>query len=154
MSAEGQMPVDNKVIVQRFWDEIFDGGDLDVADEIFAPEWVLHDDREAGWCDLDASSGPAAVKELVNTIRNWFSNLQITDHYHFAAEADQVVTRFAISATRGDLPVDVQGMSISQVAGGKIVGSWLYWESGRMYEQLDYFKHEPGIGWCRPPWNC
>ena len=154
--SESQMSADeNKLIIQRFWVEVLDGGDLNVADEIFDTDWVLYEDREVGFFDLEASSGPAALKELVGNIRSWFSNLQVTSQDHVAAEADQVVTRFAISATREGIPgvpVDVKGMSISQVYDGKIVGSWLYWESGLMYEQLGYFPAEFGL--CRPPWRC
>jgi hypothetical protein len=35
----------NKVIVHRYFEEILDGGNLDLVDEIFDPEYVLHDPK-------------------------------------------------------------------------------------------------------------
>ncbi len=144
MSAE-----ENKVVVQRFWNEVFNRGSLDKADELFAPEWVLLDDREAGFFELKESSGPAAVKVLVERVRRYFSNPEVKVEDQLAAEENQVVTRFAISATHEDRSVDVRGISISQFsADGKIARSRLNWESGRMYEQLGWF---PETEWKRPP---
>jgi hypothetical protein len=134
MSSEVTPSEDNKEIVRCFYKEILEG-----VDDLFAPGWVLHDDREVGFWTLEESksSGPAAVKELVWRIRNFVSNLQVSED-QIAAEADRVVTRFAVSGTAEGTQVDVKGISISQFSGGKIVGSWLNWESGLMYERLGY----------------
>jgi hypothetical protein len=154
--SQDQMPAeDNKLIVARFWNEVFEGGELDVADEIFAADWVLQDDREAGFYLPDASQGPEAAKKLANDIREYFSDhFQVEIEDQAAAEGDRVVTRFAINATRDGTPVDVKGMSISQVSGDKIAWTRLYWESGLMYQQLGYFRDEEDIKLCRPPWRC
>jgi hypothetical protein len=152
---------ENKAIVRRFYKEILEEGNLDLANQLFAPGWVLHDDREVGFWTLDEESssgpgavkeGPAAVKELVGRIRNFLSNLRVLVEDQMAAESDRVVTRFAVSgtaqsATAQSTQVDVKGISISQFSGGKIAGSWLNWESGLMYEQLGHLPQEK-----RPLW--
>jgi ketosteroid isomerase-like protein len=124
----------NKAVVKRFWEEVFNQGNLDVADELFAPEWVLYDGREADF--NDELRGPEAVRDLVERIRAEFSDLRVLVEDQMAAEADHVVTRFAVSATREGNPVEVKGISFSQVSDGKITGSRVNWESGHMYEQL------------------
>jgi ketosteroid isomerase-like protein len=145
----------SKLIVRRFWDEVLGRGNLDVADELFAPEWVLHGDRELIRMIL-LPEGPAAVIGLARRLRDYFPDLQVTVEDQVAAEADQVVTRFAISGTNAESEsVDVKGMSISQVSGGKIVRTWLYWESALVYEQLGYLPAPEldDVGaWKRPPW--
>jgi predicted ester cyclase len=137
---------DNKAVVRRFYKEILEGGNLDLVDQLFAPEWVLYDDQELGFSQRPELRGPAAVRELVRRIRIYFSDLQVSED-QITAEADQVVTRFAVSGTHQNIPVSVKGISISQFSGGKIAGSWLNWESGLMYEQLGYLG---GEDWKRP----
>jgi hypothetical protein len=88
-----------KIVVQRLWDEVVTRGKLNVADGVSAPEWVRHDDRDAGFCDLKEPSGPAAVRELIEIIRNCFSDLKVAVEDQMDAEADWVVTRFAVSGT-------------------------------------------------------
>jgi hypothetical protein len=139
MSSEVTPSEDNKEIVRRFYKEILEEGCLDVADDLFDPNWILHEDNEVGFWTLEESksSGPAAVKELVRRIRDFVSNLQVSED-QIAAEGDRVVTRFAVSGTAEDTQVDVKGISISQLSGGKIVGSWLNWESEFMFRQLGF----------------
>src|SRR3712207_4823803 len=125
---------DNKAVVRRFWKEVFEQGNLNVVDELFAPEWVLHDDHEVGF--NEELRGPEAVRNLVEGIRTFFSDLhlQILAEDQMAAEPDRVVTRFAVSGTAGGTRVDWKGISISEVSDGKITGSWVNWESAHLYE--------------------
>jgi hypothetical protein len=88
-----------KSVVQRFWDEIVSRGNPNVADGLSAPKGAFHDDRDGGFCDLKEPSGPAAVRELIEIIRNCFSDLTVAVEDQMDAEADRVVTRFAVSGT-------------------------------------------------------
>ena len=151
---------DKKAVVRRFWEEVFNQGNLNIVDELFAPEWALYDDREADF--NEELRGPEAVRDLVGRIRDTFSDLRVLLEDQMAAEADRVVTRFTISGTYDGTPVEVKGISISQVSNGKITGSWVNWESAHMYEQLGgYFVEStedlpPGVEaivFKRPIWD-
>jgi hypothetical protein len=96
MSAEDN----TKIVVQHFWDEIVTWGSLNVADGLFAPKWALHDARVAGFCDLKEPSDPAVVRELIEVIRNCFSDLKVAVEDQMDAEADRIMTHFAVSGTR------------------------------------------------------
>lgn len=44
MSAE-----ENKLVVKRFWDEVVNEGSLDIVNELFAPNGILHDPSSGGF---------------------------------------------------------------------------------------------------------
>jgi ketosteroid isomerase-like protein len=143
---------DNKAVVRRFWEEVLNSGNLDVVDELFAPEWVLCDTTRGTFHDLGfkegENRGPEAVRDLVEIIRSTFSDLRVSVEDQMAAEADRVVTRFTVigtpvSGTREANPVDVKGISVSEVSDGKITRSWVQWESARLYEQLGWSISPP-----------
>ncbi len=102
-----------KIVVQHFWDEVVTRGSLNVVDGLFVPEWPLHDDHESGFCDLKEPSGPAAVRELIEIIRNRFSDFKVAVEDQMDAEADRVVTRFAVSGTRNHSASSVCGHGFS-----------------------------------------
>jgi steroid delta-isomerase-like uncharacterized protein len=143
---------DNKDVVRRFWKEVLNRGNLDVVDELFAPEWVLHDSTRGTFQDVgfqEEKRGPEAVRDLVEKVRSTFSHLRVSVEDQMAAEADRVVTRFTVSGTerhprpsRPPVDVDVRGISISEVSDGKITRSWVQWESARLYEQLGYLSRK------------
>jgi hypothetical protein len=141
---------DNKAVVRRFYKEVLEGGNLDLVDQLFAPEWVLYEDKELGFCEMPDPRGPAAVRAVVQRIRRYYSDLQVSIKDQIAAEGAHVVTRFAFSGTRLDRSVNVKGISISQFsAGGQIAGTWMNVESGLLYFQLGYLVEGPD--WRRPP---
>jgi predicted SnoaL-like aldol condensation-catalyzing enzyme len=174
MSSEDRASEENKDTVRLFYERVFGQGNLELADGIFADEYVLHDRDQDPAQDPETSSvcGPKGVKEFVRGLRDAFSELQVSiiENYPMAAEGDRVVTRFTVRGifrrTPLQLLVEWEGMSISQFSKkGKITESWSYWESGRMYEQLGYFAMKvPGAttlmpvlphvdpgDWGRPP---
>jgi predicted SnoaL-like aldol condensation-catalyzing enzyme len=145
MSSEAIPSEENKVTVRRFYEEVFGQGCLNVANDIFADEYVLHDrDQDPG----QTVRGPRGIADFVRSFREAFSEPQVSIIGEpMAVEGNQVVTRFTVIGIFGDTPVEWEGMSISQVSEGKITESWSYWESGRMYEKLGYFPHD----FPRPP---
>ena len=84
--------VDNKALVRRFNEELANQGNLDVADELLAPDFVDHDvipGKVAGIED---------VKRNIAELQASFSD------YHFSieeqvAEGDKVVTRTIFNGT-------------------------------------------------------
>ena len=82
MSAE-----ENKALARRVIEEMFNNGNLDVADELIAPNYVDHDPAIP-----DDIHGPEGFKKYVSAYRSAFPDLhiQIEDQI---AEGDKVTTR-------------------------------------------------------------
>ena len=133
------MATDNKAIVSRFFEEVCNGRKLAVADEIFATNHTYHDPSSPG-----IGSGPAGMKQLISTYQNAFA-----DAHWFVDETltagDTVITRWTARATQtADLQgipatgkkVEVPGIWIHRIAGGKIVESWNVWDTLGMLQQM------------------
>jgi steroid delta-isomerase-like uncharacterized protein len=118
---------ENKVVARRWSEELWGQGDLAVADEIIAPDYVRHD---AG--DPFPARGPEDVKHIVCLLRAMLPDLRI-DVEDQIAEGDKVVSRYTASGTdtRGYMGRPPTGRAIRNVgiqifrfADGKIVESW------------------------------
>jgi len=116
----------NKAITRRFFEEIWNKGNLAVADDVLAPNVVL---RIPGQPEADIM-GLAAYKERVITyLRAAFPDLQSTIE-EMVADGDKVVVRWTWRAThRGEFwgvaptgkQITYEGISILRLADGKIV---------------------------------
>jgi predicted ester cyclase len=115
----------NHALMERFIEEVWNKGNLDVADEIFHPE---ASSPSAPTLPL----GAEGVKFIVNMMRGAFSDywMEIT---HIVAEDDRVAARFRQGGTHdGDLmgiaptgkKVEWTEIGILRIADGKVVESW------------------------------
>ena len=134
MSAE-----QNKALARRVLEEMFNKGNLDVADELLAPDYVDHDPAMP-----EDVHGPEGFKQYVGAYRSAFSDLhvQIEDQI---AEGDKVVTRWTGTGTHdgefaGIAPtgnrLTLPGMEIVRISGGKLVKGWEGYDSMNMMRQL------------------
>ena len=129
---------ENKAIVRRYIEEFWNKGDLEVADELIAPEFKHGPDSEV--------SGPEDEKRLLTRLRTsippW--NVTIKD---IIAEGDQVMVHFTASGTHeaewlGVAPTGkpytrISNITIWRVFGGKIVGRrWVVWDSLAFLKQI------------------
>ncbi len=137
---------DNKLVVRRSFEELFTRGDLRVADEVFAPDYVGHDPTLPH--DLH---GPEEFKQFVRMYRSAFPDLTLTVEDQIA-EGDLVVTRFTARGThRGELMgipptgncVAITGISIDRMRDGKSVESWTNYDVMTMMQQLGII---PAVG--------
>ena len=130
---------ENKAVARRVLEEIFNKGNLDVADELLAPEYVDHDPAMP-----EDVRGPEGFKEYVRAYRSAFSDIhiQIEDQI---AEGDNVVTRWTGTGTHdGDLAgiaptgkrVTLPGMEIVRISGGKLVEGWEGYDTMNLMQQL------------------
>jgi len=103
---------ENKAIVRRWSEELFNQGNLEVADEIVAPTYRRHDPG-----DPFVVEGPEDLKRLVSMLRAQVPDLHINVE-DVIAEGDKVVTRY--TGANGTL----SGMQIFRLVDGKIVESW------------------------------
>src|SRR3712207_1147619 len=122
MSAE-----ENKAMVRRFVEEVWNKGNLSVIVEVGSPEWVEHDpDRP------EELRGLGDAKRRVEEVRNAFPDLHVTLE-DLIAEGDKVVSRWRARGThQGELlgipptsrQVEFTGMRIQRISGGKLVETW------------------------------
>jgi predicted ester cyclase len=119
---------DNKAIVRRVFDEIYNQGNYDVADELIAPDYTSHNGGS------HTLVGVEGVKKSASQQRHTFPDLHsfIDD---LIAEGDKVVIRGRDRVTHvneimGCPPTgrtfDITWMQIVRVENGKLVESW--WE--------------------------
>jgi steroid delta-isomerase-like uncharacterized protein len=130
---------ENKAVARRWFEDLFNAGNLEVADEIIAPDHVNHDPTLP-----DIPPGPEGQKQLVNLYRGAFTNAHISVEDQLA-EGDRVVTRWTGSGTHqgefmGVAPsgnqVTVTGITINRVSGGKIAESWTNYDALGMMQQI------------------
>ena len=133
MSAE-----ENKAIVRRLFEELWNQGKLDVAGEILANDYIFHG-PVAG-----EVRGPEGFKQFVSMYLTSYPDLQFAIEDQIA-EGDKVVTRWTATGThKGELmgisPTSVRmtvtGIVISRIAGDKIVEDWADWDALGMFQQL------------------
>ena len=130
----------NEALAQRFHRDIFQAGNLAVADEILAPNFVMH----APGFPTELTHGPEGMKRLATATRTAFPDLQTTDE-DTIAQGDKVVIRWTFRAThqgefQGIPPTGKQvtfgGIDIFRVAGGKLVELWAEADNLGLLQQL------------------
>jgi steroid delta-isomerase-like uncharacterized protein len=128
----------NKAIVRRFFEEVGNQGNLDLAGEIFAADVVDHT------APPGQAPGLEGVKHNLAIFRTAFPDVRLTIEELFA-EGDRVVARYTARATQtgeffGIPPtgkqVTVTGISLSRIANGKIVEQWGNQDDLGMLQQL------------------
>jgi steroid delta-isomerase-like uncharacterized protein len=133
------MSEQNKTIVRRLFEELWNKGNLPVADELIAPTYTHHDASTP-----DAGRGPESEKKRVTLYRAAFPNLQLTIE-DLIAEGETIVARWSCRGThKGELngiaPTGKQfvisGASIMRLAGGKLTEGWINWDAMGLMQQL------------------
>jgi predicted ester cyclase len=118
---------ENKALLRRLYDEVFVNWNLDVVDELIAPEFVGHE------MPPGTPPGPAGFKQFYGWLRSAFPDLRYTVD-DMIAEGDRVAVRWTWSCTHkgefmGIAPTgkqaSVTGMAIYRVASGKCVERWV-----------------------------
>jgi steroid delta-isomerase-like uncharacterized protein len=131
---------ENKVTSRRFYEDVFNKGNLALADELFAADYVGH---------ITASptgmvNGSEGIKQLVTMYRNAYPDTHFTVE-DTIAEGDKVVIRWMAKGThKGELmgvaPTGKQvtgtGIDIIRLSGGKCVESWGEADMLGMLQQL------------------
>ncbi len=122
----------NAALVRRAVEEIWNRRDLDVADVLFAPDYVNH-----GGLIPDLVCGPETVKISVALYRTAFPDLHVTVE-DVSAEGETVVLRWtARNRARSGVQEALAGITRSRLAGGQIAESWTSWDSGGVLRHLD-----------------
>ena len=134
------MPTDNKSIVRRLYEEVWNQRNLEVAKELIAPSHAVQLFDAA-----DSGVGPEAYARNVVQFVRAFPDLKFKV-MDMVAEDEKVVALWNISGThRGEFrgiprtgkKVSVDGITISQLADGKIMDSYVSLDLWSMMQQLD-----------------
>jgi len=128
---------ENKAIIGRFA-ELWNTGDLAIADEIFSSDFVNHDPNDPGVTNLESYKG------YVPAVRIGFPDINISAD-DLVAEEEKVAFRYTIIAThQGELmgmpatgiQVVWTGITVAHLADGKIMEMWWAKDTLGMLQQL------------------
>ncbi len=129
---------ENKAIIRRMTEELYNQGHIEHADDFFADTYVHHDPASPHVRDRDG------LKETVRAFRAGCPDLQITTD-DLVAEGDQVTKRWTIRATHtrdlSGLPptgkrIALSGLELFRLADGKIVECWTAYDNLSLLQQL------------------
>jgi steroid delta-isomerase-like uncharacterized protein len=133
------MPTDNKTIVRRLYDEVWNKRRLEVIDALISPSHALNDPLAS-----DAQVGPKLYKRRVVELTKSFPDLHFSIE-DMIAEKGKVVASWIISGTHKgefmDIPatgrkVSVEGITIHLITNGKILDSCARWDALDLMRQL------------------
>ena len=130
---------ENKEFVKRrLVGEVWNDGNLDAVDEVFAPDYRGHDPDRPG---LD---GPEAVKRSVAQFHTAFPDFAISID-DLIAERDRVVWRYTMTGTHSapflGVPasgrrIATTGISIFRIKGGMLREGWINFDALGMLRQF------------------
>jgi steroid delta-isomerase-like uncharacterized protein len=129
----------NKVLVRRFYDEVWARGNFDVADELFADEYERHDFRES-----EPTPGPEGQKRIAADFRAAFPDLTWEIDF-ILADGDFVAGRWTAMGTHLGVwagveptgrPMQFSGINVFRFADGKVVEIWNHRDDLGLLQQL------------------
>ncbi|MFC4359923.1 ester cyclase [Halobium salinum] len=130
---------ENEAVVRRFFTELVGEGDLAVAEELLTTDYVRHDPASP---DV---FGPDGFEAFMREVRRAFPDLTVEIHDLIATD-DRVVVRATQRGTHdgwwGDYEptgqhIEVDGIVIHRLDGGRIAETWAVWDTACMETQLE-----------------
>lgn len=127
---------ENKALVRRYYEELWNRRDPAVADELFAPGFRLFPDSDPG---------PEGVKQFYTRLLTAFPDLWVRVDDLIAAEGNKVVARFALGGThRGEFlgipatgkPLAIEEITIWRIADRTIAERWTAVDALAVVQQL------------------
>jgi steroid delta-isomerase-like uncharacterized protein len=139
----------NKATIRRFYEEVFNAGKIDLADQYVTADALDHEVMPG---QKDPIPALANLKEFLTEYRKAFPDLkvQIED---LIAEGDKVVARIRITGTqKGDFQgapptgksMSVEVIDMMRLVDGKIVEHWGLADELSMMQQLGMTPPAPG----------
>jgi len=140
MSTSSQLE-ENKAILRRWFDEVWNQGRAEAIDELFASDGIAHGlsgDEE------NPMAGPEGFKPFHQAFRGAFPDIEVVVE-DMIAEGDKVVARCSVRGKHaGDhlgiaasnSPVAFDGIAIVRITDGKIVEAWNNFDFMKMNRQV------------------
>jgi steroid delta-isomerase-like uncharacterized protein len=135
------MSEENKQLVRRWCEEVWNKGSVDAIDEMFAEDGIAH-----GLSDDPSNpiTGPTGFRPFHRVFREAFPNMMIVVE-DTIAEDDKVAARCSVRARHeGEFmgraatqaPVDFTGITIVRIYNGKIVEAWNNFDFMILHKQV------------------
>jgi predicted SnoaL-like aldol condensation-catalyzing enzyme len=120
----------NKLLVMRWFDEVWNQGRRETIFELLLPESVLHD----GPKDY---RGPDEFAAFHDALRAQLSDFRISPVISLA-EGDRVCLHWSCSArhTASGKDTHVTGTSVVHIRDGRFIEAWQNWDAATLYTQL------------------
>ncbi|HLL74783.1 MAG TPA: ester cyclase [Pyrinomonadaceae bacterium] len=135
------MSEENKALVRRWFEEVWNKGRAEAIDEMFAEDGVAHGLSDAAGQPL---RGPAGFRPFFRSFRDAFPDTEVTVE-DVIAEGDKLAARCSVRAKhQGDTlgftatgrPIEITGMTFLRVRDGKIIEAWNNFDFMTMFQQL------------------
>ncbi len=133
------MPMENKTIVRRLYEEVWNQRKLGVVDELLSASHALQDPNRPG-----SQVGPELYKRRVAELIRGFPDLRFTIE-DTIAEGEKFVACWMFSGThQGEFmevratgkKISVEGITIHHIKNGKILDSCTQWDALGLMRQL------------------
>lgn len=130
---------DNKQLVRRFYEEVWDRGNTDFARKVFADDYVRHDFRKT-----QALPGGSGQQKIADDFRAAFPDLRLTVDLLFG-EGDYVLGRWTATGTHSGQWAGIQptgrrvtfsAANIFRFENGKVAEIWNHRDDLGLREQL------------------
>lgn len=127
----------NKAVARRYLEDVWNASNMQAADDLIAPEFSF--------------LSPAGKTDDLPTFKQYVQKIhQILAGLHFSvenliAEGDQVLLEWTMTGTHtaefmgipaSGKAVNVAGVSLLRISGGKLVTCRLYWDRVVMLQQI------------------
>lgn len=132
---------ENRALFERYFDEVANKDNLDLADEIFAQDYLHHDPANP---DPRPMTGSQAVKDHLTSLKGAFPDL-VFDIDDIVTEGDGIVVRWTARGTNtGDYfgmpatgkPIEITGMNTWVTRDGKAIEGWVNRDDMGLLQQL------------------
>ncbi len=147
------MSEENKALVRRWFEEVWNRGRAEAIDEMFAEDGIAHGLSDAAGEPL---RGPAGFRPFFQSFREAFPDIEVVVE-DVIAEGDKLAARCSVRAKhQGDTlgfratnrPIEITGMVFIRARDGKIVEAWNNFDFMAMFQQLGALRLE---GVAAPP---
>jgi predicted SnoaL-like aldol condensation-catalyzing enzyme len=131
-ASQGLIPSEqNKVLLTRWFDEVWNQGRRETIFELMAESAVIHDGA------LE-HRGPEDFARFYDKLRSQLSNIKVVPLIPPLAEGDRVCLHWKCTMTvpSSKKELELTGTSVVRVEDGKFVEGWQNWDAAHLYEQL------------------
>ena len=121
----------NKVLLARWFEEVWNQGRRETISELMDESAVIHDGA------LE-HRGPEEFERFYDMLRARFSNIKIEPLIEPLAEGDRVCMHWKCTMTEPNCEkvLELTGTSVVRVENGKFVEGWQNWDAAGLYEQV------------------